>query len=148
MKWRFWQGDPWILGIIAGTSVPSGNFNRGLDSGRSTPRAYLLTGYSAAPVEVWTNVGAIGSSDAPGARTWLGHVSGDVLWTVREGLQLGLDIAADQNPLRASSQWPAVALVGAIYTVGGGWDLDAGYQRGLNNSAPRNQILVGATFRW
>ena len=148
VKWRFLQRDPWILGIIAGTSVPSGNFNRGLDSGRSTPRAYLVTGYTAAPVEFWTSVGAIRNSDTPGARTWLGHISGDVLWTVREGLQLGLDLAADQNPLRASSQWPFVALVGAILTVGNGWDVDAGYQRGLNHSAPENQILVGATFRW
>jgi hypothetical protein len=148
VKWRFWQRNSWILGVTAGTSVPSGNFNRGLDSGRSTPRAYLLTGYTAAPVEIWTNVGAIRNSDTPGARTWLGHVSGDVLWTVREGLQLGLDFAADQNPLQASSQWPTVALVGVIYTLRSGWDVDAGYQRGLNHSAPRNQILLGTTLRW
>jgi hypothetical protein len=148
VKWRFWQRDPWILGLTAGTSVPSGNFNRGLDSGRSTPRAYLLAGYTAAPVEFWTNIGAIRNTDDPAARTWLEHVSANVLWTVREGLRLGLDLAADQNPLRASTQWPSVALVGAIYTVRRGWDVDAGYQRGLNHSAPRDQILVGATFRW
>ena len=37
--------------------------------------------------------------------------------------------------------------LGAIYTLPG-WDLDAGYQRGLNHSAPRNQFLLGATLRW
>jgi hypothetical protein len=148
VKWRFWQQDAWTLGLRAGTSVPSGNFNRGLDSGRSTPRVFLIGGYGPEPIEIWANVGTIRNIDDPAARTWLGHVSTDVLWTVREGLQLGFDLSADQNPLRASTQWPSVALVGAIYTVGGGWDVDAGYQRGLNHSAPRNQILVGATLRW
>jgi hypothetical protein len=148
VKWRFWQQDAWSLGLRAGTSVPSGNFNRGLDAGRSTPRAFLIGGYSSEPIEVWANVGTIRNSDDPAARTWLGHISADVLWTVSEGLQLGLDLAADQNPLHASTQWPSVVLVGAIYTVGRGWGVDAGYQRGLNHSAPRDQVLVGATFRW
>ena len=148
VKWRFWQRDAWSLGLRAGSSVPSGNFNRGLDSGRSTPRVFLIGGYSPEPIEIWANVGTIRNIADPAARAWLGHVSVNALWTVRKDLQLGLDIAADQNPLRASSQWPSVALVGAIFTAGAGWDLDAGYQRGLNHSAPQNQILVGATLRW
>jgi hypothetical protein len=86
--------------------------------------------------------------NAPGAREWLGHASAVALWTVRQGVKLGLDIAADQNPLRAASQWPAVVLLGTIYTLSPAWDIDAGYQRGLNHSAPQNQFLVGATLRW
>ena len=77
----------------------------------------------------------------------MGHVSADAIWTVRDGLKLGLDLAADQNPLRASTQWPAAALIGAIVTLAP-WDLDIGYQRGLNRSAPKNQMLLGATLRW
>ena len=147
VKWRFWQREPRSLGLRVGTGFPSGNFARGLDSGRSTPRAYLQGGYAAAPLEVWANVGTLRNADDPSARTWLGHVSADVIWTVREGLKLGLDVAADQNPLRASTQSPTVALIGAIVTLAP-WDLDVGYQRGLNRSAPQNQVLLGATLRW
>jgi hypothetical protein len=147
VKWRFWARDPWSLAGRVGTGFPSGNFARGLDSGRSTPRAYLQGGYTSLPLEVWANVGTIRGADDPSARTWLGHASADAIWTVRDGLKLGLDIAADQNPLRASTQWPTVALIGAIVKVAP-WDLDVGYQRALNRSAPKNQVLLGATLRW
>lgn len=147
-KWRFWQQDAWSLGVRAGTGFPSGNFARGLDSGQSTPRAYLLGGYRSRPLESWMNVGWIRNVDDPAARPWLAHVSGDMLWKVAQTFQIGIDVAADQNPLRAANQWPAVALVGAIWTVHRGWDLDAGFQRGLDHSAARNQVLLGATVRW
>jgi hypothetical protein len=52
-----------------------------------------------------------------GARQWLGHLSAVGLWNVDERLQLGLDLAVDQNPLKNSNQWPAVALIGAIYAL-------------------------------
>ena len=147
LKWRIWQRDPWSLGSRIGAGLPSGNFGRGLDSGRSTPRAYLQGGYSSTPLQVWANVGTIRGADDPSGRTWLGHASADVIWAVREGLKLGLDVSADQNPMRALTQWPTVALIGAIVTFAP-WDLDIGYQRGLNRSAPKNQALLGATLRW
>ena len=64
------------------------------------------------------------------------------------GLQVGVDILADQHPLKSVAQWPAAALIGCIYTVTPFLDLDAGYQRRLNQSAPDNQYLLGATIRW
>lgn len=147
-KWRFWQHGPSSVALVAGTGFPSGNFARGLDSGQTTPHAYVLVGETAPPVQLYANVGAIRNIDSPAARDWLGHASAVAIWMVRDGLKLGLDVAADQNPLRAASQWPTVVLVGAIYTLSPAWDVDAGYQRGLNHSAPQNQFLVGATLRW
>ena len=147
-KWRFWESGASSLGIKIGTGFASGNFARGLDSGQSTPRAYFLAGQKADPFEFYGNVGTIRNALAPEAREWLGHVSAVALWNVRERFQLGLDLAADQNPLKTSSQWPAVGLIGAIYTLSPGWDIDAGYQRGLNHTAPKNQFLLGATLRW
>jgi hypothetical protein len=49
---------------------------------------------------------------------------------------------------RNSNQWPALVLIGAIYTLSPAWDVDFGYQRGLNHSAPNNRFLLGATPRW
>ena len=148
LKWRFSQNEKSTLGVKVGTGIASGNFARGLDSGQSTPSAYLLTGARVDPVDFYANVGATRNANIPEAREWLAHASALTLWNVRQGLQLGFDLAIDQNPLRKSNQWPAVAMIGAIYTLPQGWDVDAGYQRGLNHSAPRNQFLLGATLRW
>jgi len=37
-----------------------------------------------------------------------------------------VDLAVDQNPLKNSGQWPAVALIGAIDTPLPAWDVDFG----------------------
>ena len=147
-KWRFWQQEQRSLAVKAGTGIPSGHFAQGLDSGQSTPRAYLLMGYSSESIGSYVNFGATRNIDDPVARQWLAHASAVVLWKLQERLQLGFDFAVDQNPVKASSQWPAVALIGMIYSLSPSWDVDAGFQRGLNHSAPSNQFLLGATLRW
>ena len=77
------------MGIKVGTGVASGNFARGLDSGQSTPRAYLLGGQKADPFELYANVGTTRNANVPEAREWLGHISALTLWNVRTGVQLG-----------------------------------------------------------
>jgi hypothetical protein len=52
------------------------------------------------------------------------------------------------SSFRSAAQWPAAALIGFIYTATPFLDLDCGYQRRLNRSAPDNEYLLGATFRW
>jgi hypothetical protein len=146
IKWRFASGEVWSVALGAGTGIPSGN--AAFDSTRSTPRALLLVTGDSKPVEFDLNVGVVRNTDGASLRTWLGHVSALTIWHATERLQIGADFALDQNPLRNQSQWPAAALVGAIWKANVAWDLDAGYQRGLNHSAPRNQWLLGATLRW
>ena len=147
-KWRFWGSDELSAGLRAGSGFASGNFDRGLDSGQSTPRAYLLFTAVLPTIELDVNVGTTRSINSPEARQWLGHASVLALWRVHDGLQLGADLAVDQNPLRSLSQLPVVLLLGAIMKASTDWDLDVGYQRGLNRSAPRDQVLLGATLRW
>ena len=120
----------------------------GVDSGQSTPRAYLLVTLVADVFEVDCNLGTVRNVNDPRAGQWLGHASLLFLWTPREDLRVGADFAVDQNPLRSVSQTPVAVMLGAIVKASPGWDLDVGYQRGLNQSAPRDQWLLGATYRW
>jgi outer membrane putative beta-barrel porin/alpha-amylase len=148
-KWRFFDGGRGAsVALLAGSGFASGNAARGVDSGQTTPRAYLLVTAVADAFEVDCNIGTVRNVNDPKARQWLGHASMLALWTPYDDLRLGADFAVDQNPLRSTSQAPVVVLLGAIVKASPAWDLDAGYQRGLNHSAPRNQWLLGATLRW
>lgn len=151
-KWRLFErkvdDGQLAAAISAGSGFPVGNAFRGLDAGRATPYGYLILMKSTPTLQLQGNAGAIRNADIPEGRNVLGHVSAAALYTPRRGLQLGVDVAADQNPLRAMTQWPAIVLVGAIYTLNAFCDIDAGYQRRLNHSAPDNQYLIGATLRW
>jgi hypothetical protein len=99
-------------------------------------------------LQVQSTVGAIRNAALPDGRAWLAHVSAAALWKLRSGLQIGINVITDQNPLQSAAQWPASALAGLIYSVTSFLDLDLGYQHRLNHSAPDNQYLLGATFRW
>jgi hypothetical protein len=148
VKWRFFDSGALTSAIGAGSGFPVGNAARGLDAGQSTPFAYLIGMYATEAIQIQSAVGAIRNAAIPDGRGWLAHVSAAALWRPRPGLQVGIDVIADQNPIKSAAQWPAGALVGLIYTVTKFLDLDVGYQRGLNQSAPDNQYLFGATFRW
>jgi hypothetical protein len=148
VKWRFFEDGNWASALGAGSGFPTGNAARGLDAGQATPFAYLTTMWATEVLQVQSTVGAIRNAALPDGRAWLAHVSAAVLWMPRPGLQLGVDVITDQNPLRSAAQWPAAALAGFIYSVASFLDLDMGYQRRLNHSAPDNQYLFGATFRW
>jgi hypothetical protein len=148
LKWRFFEQGEWTGAATIGTGLPVGNGNRGLDAGQSTPYAYLIAMRSTETLQIQASIGAIRNAAISDGRAWLAHFSTAVLWTPRPKWQLGLDIVADQNPLKSNAQWPVATLAGFIYSVTRSVDLDAGYQRGLNRSAPDNQYLVGATIRW
>lgn len=147
-KWRFLEVGDWSSAVGAGSGFPVGNAARRLDAGQTTPFAYLTAMWAAEPLQLQATVGAIRNATIPAGRAWIAHVSAAALWTPQSGLQLGLDILADQHPLRSVAQWPAAALIGCIYTLTPFLDVDLGYQRRLNQSAPDNQYLLGATFRW
>lgn len=148
VKWRFCEEGDWSGAVGAGSGFPVGNAGRGLDAGQSTPFAYLIGMYATEKIQIQSAVGAIRNAAIPDGRGWLGHVSAAALWKPQPHLQVGIEVVADQNPIKSTAQWPAGTLVGLIYTVATFLDLDLGYQRGLNRSAPDNQYLFGATFRW
>jgi Putative MetA-pathway of phenol degradation len=147
-KWRFFERGGWSSAIDVGTGLPTGNADRGLDAGRATPFAYLVGMWTHEALQLQATFGAIRNAALPEGRAWLAHVSAAALWKPRPGLQVGVDIITDQNPVRSSGQWPAAGLAGIIYSATSFLDLDLGYQHRLNHSAPDNQYLLGATFRW
>ena len=81
------------------------------------------------------------------ARPDLLHLSLAALYAVNERAFLVLDTAIDSNPDSRQSTPPAVALLGVIYTVRPGLDLDVGYRGRLNTAAPIRQFLLGITYR-
>jgi hypothetical protein len=148
VKWRFFEDGNWTSAVGVGSGFPTGNAARGLDAGQDTPFAYLTTMWATEMFQVQSTVGAIRNAALPDGRAWLAHVSAAAIWKPRRGMQIGIDVITDQNPFRSAAQWPAAALAGLIYSVTSFLDLDLGYQRRLNHSAPDNQYLLGATFRW
>jgi Putative MetA-pathway of phenol degradation len=149
LKWRFFQGAKLSFALRGGVSLPTGDADRGLGIGDPTWHGLLAATLDLSPVTVDANLGYTRNRGDPTQRRDLYHASAAAVWTVNPSWKvLVLELAADSNVDSISSEWPAVARVGVIYTVKKGLDLDIGYQARLNQVAPSAELLVGITFRW
>jgi hypothetical protein len=149
MKWRFFERDKLSLAVRAGINAPTGDADRGLGSGKPTYHGLLAASIDLAPFALHVNIGYTRNRADPMERRDLYHASAAAVWTRDASWRvLLLELAADTNVDNTASVRPAVARVGAIYTVKKGFDIDIGYQTRLNRAAASEVLLVGVTARW
>jgi Putative MetA-pathway of phenol degradation len=149
IKWRFFQRGKLSLAVRAGVNAPTGDADRGLGSGKLTYHGLLAASIDLAPFALHSNIGYTRNRADPMERRDLYHASAAAVLTIDATWRLLLaELAADTNGDHMRSVWPAVARVGAIYTVKRGFDVDIGYQRRLNRAASSQVLLAGVTARW
>ena len=146
-KWRFYGAAPWSLGLRAGVEVPTAHSDLGLANHKVSPHGLLVLTGDLNPITLDANLGYSRMPDYLAARTDLFHFSLAAMYALNERAFLVLDTAVDSNSDSRQSLPPAVALLGMIYTVRPGFDLDVGYRGRLNTAAPIRQFLLGITYR-
>ena len=149
LKWRFFARDKLSLAARAGFNAPTGDADRGLGSGKPTYHGLLAASIDLAPFVVHSNIGYTRNRADSMERRDLYHASAAAMWTFDATWRLLLaELSADTNVDITRSTLPAVARVGAIYTVKKGLDIDVGYQTRLDRAAIRRVLLIGITARW
>ena len=146
-KWRFYGSAPWSLAVRTGLAVPTSQHGLGLPDGTVSPHVLLVTTIDVAPLTINADMGYTHLPAEAGLRTDLYHASAAAMFAANPHLTLLLDVGTDTNPDPTRGSWGVVALVGFIYTVRPGLDLDAGYRGRLNSAAGPQQWLFGVTFR-
>lgn len=81
-------------------------------------------------------------------RSDLWSLSALATYKVLENLTLGLDVGASTNPDKASSEMPAYALGGAIYSLNKNVDLSLGLKFGVTKPEPDFAGFAGVTIRF
>jgi hypothetical protein len=146
-KWRFYGADAWSIGVRAGFGLPTAQRGLGVPGGNVSPHAILVATADLTPFAFDAN---LGYSYVPGdarQRPDQYHFSAAATYAANERLFMVLDAAADSNPDSAPASYQAVALLGVIYTVRPGLDVDVGYRGRIGGVAPVHQWLPGITFR-
>ncbi|MEJ0038063.1 MAG: hypothetical protein WDO68_18630 [Gammaproteobacteria bacterium] len=146
-KWRFQGAAPFSLGVRAGFALPTAQGDLGLPSGRISPHATLVATVDATPFTLDANLGYARAPHDGGERADLWHFSAAALFATSARLSFVLDAGIDSNPDSTRTKYPAVALLGVIYTAFPGLDFDSGYRARLNSVAPSGQWLLGVTYR-
>ncbi len=105
---------------------------------------------AAAPLTLHANLGLTQNPAQTGERSRVGRVSTAVMWAAQQRLTWLVDAGVESNPDPARRSWPGTLLVGAIYTIRPGMDVDAGYRSsvGRSTTTSTHETLLGFTYRF
>jgi len=147
-KWRFFGVDPWSLAIRAGLELPTAQDGLGLPHDEIAEHARLVATWDATPTTVHANIGVTHVPPLPGTRATTVGVSAAVMHALDARLVLTADAGLAQ-PIDASRHgWSGTILVGAIWTLRPGLDVDVGWQSAFHDVATTHTWLAGLTWRF
>ena len=146
-KWRFYQKDALSFGVRAGATVPTGDGDKGLGSGKTSPHAQLIATYIAKP---WMLAANLDYAYDPliGDRRNQWAATAAAVYSLNSTWRASAEVGTATNPDSTQSSWLTVARFGAIAGIAKWLDVDVGYQVRLTRAAPVQIVLAGVTLRW
>jgi outer membrane putative beta-barrel porin/alpha-amylase len=147
VKWRFYQQGATSLGLKPGITLPTGDEQRGLGTGKVTAGSLLILSYEPEAWAFHTHAGYRHGRNAVGNREALLHYSAALWLKPTDKLKLVADLSFDTNPDRSSNDSLRQYVFGFIYSVTKDFDVDAGIRRG-NSPAIDRALMAGITLRW
>lgn len=147
-KWRFYEEGGLSLALKPGLTLPTGDHEKGLGTGRSTQHLLALGTLKAGAWSFHANAGWTRNANRAGDREGLWHASAAVARVLTRRLTAAVDVGADTNPDPASRRNPAYALAGLVCAVTPALDLDAGVKRAFNVPGTGYSVLAGVTVRF
>jgi hypothetical protein len=148
VKWRIARQDALSVGTRFGVDLPTAQHGLGPQRGGGWHALAMVT-YDPPDTLATANVAYTRlTGEDPEVRRNLWRVSAAVVRNVHPNVRLLVDAAVYRPDQRTATTWPAVAVVGAIFRVPPGIDVDLGCQLRLNDAAPASVWLAGVTLHW
>lgn len=148
VKWRFYEQDGFSLAVKPGITLPTGDDEKGLGSGKATYKLFFISSKEIAPWAFHLNLGYIRNENTQGDEKNLWHASFAATVAMAEHLTAVANIGVERNPDRLADSEPAFLLGGLIYTLSEGLDLDCGIKYGLTDSETDYTVLAGVTWKF
>jgi len=157
LKWRFYESERASFALKPGISLPTGDEDKGLGSGRVSLSSTLVAAYEIDPWTLLANLAyqrarfaLPGDRDSNRTNVW--RVSTGFEYELIEEFRLVGEAGVRSNPAKDDLFDPAAtirfAMLGFIYSPSEELDLDVGVRRRLGGAASGTVLLAGATFRW
>lgn len=148
VKWRFYEKDGLSFALKPGVTLPAGDRDKGLGTGRTTGTIFFSATQDWEGWTVHANLGYKRNENKLDQREDIWHASAAGEWKATKNLRLAGNIGVESNPDPASQTNPAFALGGFIYSVSKDLDLCAGVKRGLNKAETDYTVMGGITIRF
>jgi hypothetical protein len=148
VKWRFYEKDGLSFALKPGASLPIGDDEKGLGTGKTGYHIFLICSKEAVPWAFHTNLGYIRNENTIEEEVNLWHASFAATYDVVKDIKLVGDIGLEKSPEKGGDSDHAFLIAGAIYSVSENIDIDAGVKYGLTSSETDFSLLAGTMFRF
>ncbi len=148
VKWRFFEKDGLSFAIKPGITLPAGDKDKDLGTGRATGTFYFITTKETGPWAFHLNLGYKRNENQIDEREDIWHVSLAGEFRVVKNLKLVANIGAERNEDKTSDTDPAFILGGFIYSIRENLDIDFGIKGGLNRAEANITYLAGVACRF
>lgn len=148
LKWRFFEKEGWSFALKPGVSLPTGDENKGLGTGKTGYHVFLIASKEAASWAFHANLGYIRNENKLDEEKNIWHASLATTYEVVKDLKVVGNIGIERSPDKTSNNDPAFLIGGVIYSVSKNFDLDFGVKYGLSSSETDLSVLAGIAFRF
>lgn len=148
VKWRLFEKDGLSFAIKPGITLPAGDKDKDLGTGRATGTVYFI---ATKEIDLWAfhlNLGYKRNENAVDEREDIWHTSLAGEFKIMKKLKLVANIGAERNTDKASDTNPAYILGGFIYSIRENMDIDFGVKGGLNKAEADITYLAGIALRF
>ena len=148
VKWRFFEKNGWSLALKPGISLPSGDEDQGLGTGRVSCRMFLIGTKEIESVTLHANVGYVRNENTLNEHKdiWLASVAAEI--EIIQNLKLLANIGVEKSPLPGLDNHPAFALGGITYNISEKIIIDAGIKYGITATEIDWTYLAGLTIKF
>ena len=148
VKWRFFEKDGLSLAVKPGITLPVGDKDNDLGTGRATGTLYFITTKEIDPWAFHLNLGYKRNENTVDEREDIWHASLSGEYKIMKHLKLVANIGAERNTDKSSDTNPAFILGGFIYSIRENMDIDFGVKGGLNKAEADITYLAGMALRF
>ena len=148
VKWRFYECNGFLMALKPGITIPTGDEDVGLGTGRVGASAFFIATQEWEPWAFHFNLGYIRNENKVDERVDLYHVSLAAEWEAAKWVKVVADIGAEANTDRTSDTPAAYILGGLVFPVTEWLDLDVGVKGGLTRPEADYSLLAGMVFHF
>lgn len=148
LKWRFYEKEGLSFALKPGFSLPTGDDEKGLGSGKVTCQLFFIATKELKPWDFHVNLGYIRNENKRDERKNLWHASLATTVEITKDLKAVANIGIEKNADRNLNIHPAFILGGLIYSPSENFDIDLGIKGGLTRPETDYAVLAGITWRF
>jgi hypothetical protein len=156
-KWRFYEDEGTSFALKTSLSLPTGDENRGLGTGKASGGLNFILTHSAGPWVLMANAAFIRvryerAEDEQSSHSHLRRFSAGATYEVREGWRLAAELGWRTNASKDDPFLPgrngSYAMLGGIWSPGKDTDLALGVRRAASSGEYDWAFNAGAVFHW